>query len=74
MQIWVKLVEATLLSTALAEFPLSKSRIVLSNPSQDMDICPCLFVYSCFPVWVGSLQRADLPSKDFYHLPVRFIA
>jgi hypothetical protein len=37
--------------------------IVCSNPAQDMDICPRLYVLCC-PVQVEALRRADHSSKE----------
>jgi hypothetical protein len=46
-------------------FDRSNTGIVGSNPTRDVDLCPCFSVF-CSPVQVEVLRRADPPPKESY--------
>jgi hypothetical protein len=41
---------------------------VSSNPTQDMDVCVCVYSVFVFYVQLAALRRADTPSKESYRL------
>jgi hypothetical protein len=56
-------------SKAWTVFSPSNAGILGSNPTQDMDVCVCVysvFMLSC--VQVAALRQADPPSKESYRL------
>jgi hypothetical protein len=60
-------------SKAWTELARSNTWIVGSNPTQGMDVCVCVCVYSVFMLSymsVAALRRADPPSKESYRLSI----
>jgi hypothetical protein len=61
---WLLPITVAAQSEAWNVFVRSNAGIVVSNPTQGMDVCVCLFcVYVLSCVQVTALRRADPPSK-----------
>jgi hypothetical protein len=56
-------------SKAWTVFARSNAGIMGSSPTENMDVCVCLFCVCVLAfVQVATLRRADLPSKESYRV------